>query len=122
MKTQKYGKIINISSGRALKGYENLLHYDTSKGAVISFTRSVARELGNDGSRANTIAPGGTMTENVRAQEDIRAHISKGTQTRAIKREQIPEDIVGACIFLASEESDFITGQVLAVDGGSAMN
>ena len=122
MKTQKYGKIINISSGRALKGYENLLHYDTSKGAVISFTRSVARELGNDGIRANTIAPGGTMTENVIAQEDIRAHIGKGTQTRAIKREQVPEDIVGACIFLASEESDFITGQVLAVDGGSAMN
>ena len=122
MQIQQYGKIINISSGRALKGYENLLHYDTSKGAVIAFTRSVARELGKDGIRANTIAPGGTMTENVLAQEDIRAHIGKGTNTRAIKREQVPEDVVGACIFLASPESDFITGQVLAVDGGSAMN
>ncbi|MGB0629075.1 MAG: SDR family NAD(P)-dependent oxidoreductase [Alphaproteobacteria bacterium] len=122
MRAQGYGKIINISSGRALKGYTNLLHYDTSKGAVISFTRSVARELGDDGIRANTIAPGGIMTEAVLAQETVRTHIAKGTATRAIKREQVPEDVVGACIFLASAESDFITGQVLAVDGGSAMN
>jgi NAD(P)-dependent dehydrogenase (short-subunit alcohol dehydrogenase family) len=122
MRKQEYGKIINISSGRALKGYTNLLHYDTSKGAVISFTRSIARELGDDGIRANTIAPGGIMTDAVLAQEMVRSHIAKGTQTRAIKREQVPEDVVGACIFLASAESDFITGQVLAVDGGSAMN
>ena len=122
MRAQGYGKIINISSGRALKGYTNLLHYDTSKGAVISFTRSIARELGDDGIRANTIAPGGIMTEAVLAQETVRTHIAKGTATRAIKREQVPEDVVGACIFLASAESDFITGQVLAVDGGSAMN
>ena len=122
MRQQGYGKIINISSGRALKGHTNLLHYDTSKGAVISFTRSIARELGDDGIRANTIAPGGIMTDAVLAQETVRAHIAKGTGTRAIKREQIPEDVVGACIFLASAESDFITGQVLTVDGGSAMN
>ena len=122
MTQQGYGKIINISSGRALKGLPNLLHYDTSKGAVISFTRSVARELGDAGIRANTIAPGGIMTDNVVAQEDLRGFIALGTATRAIKREQVPEDVVGACIFLASEESDFVTGQVLAVDGGSAMN
>ncbi len=122
MRSQGYGKIINISSGRALKGHTNLLHYDTSKGAVISFTRSIARELGDDGIRANTIAPGGIMTEAVLSQETVRTHIAKGTATRAIKREQVPEDAVGACIFLASEESDFITGQVLVVDGGSAMN
>ncbi|MEE2996223.1 MAG: 3-oxoacyl-ACP reductase family protein [Pseudomonadota bacterium] len=122
MKQQGYGKIVNISSGRALKGHINLLHYDTSKGAVISFTRSIARELGDYGIRANTIAPGGIMTEAVMANEVVRTHISKGTETRAIKREQVPEDVVGACIFLASPESDFITGQVLTVDGGSAMN
>jgi NAD(P)-dependent dehydrogenase (short-subunit alcohol dehydrogenase family) len=122
MTTQSYGKIINISSGRALKGFTNLLHYDTSKGAVISFTRSVARELGDAGIRANTIAPGGIMTDNVIEQDELRGMIAMGTTTRAIKREQVPEDVVGACIFLASEESDFITGQVLAVDGGSAMN
>ena len=122
MTHQGYGKIINISSGRALKGYTNLLHYDTSKGAVISFTRSIARELGDVGIRANTIAPGGIMTDNVIAQEKLRDMIAIGTATRAIKREQVPEDVVGACVFLASEESDFITGQVLAVDGGSAMN
>lgn len=122
MTEQGYGKIVNISSGRALKGHINLLHYDTSKGAVISFTRSVARELGDAGIRANTIAPGGIMTENVVEQEDVRGLIALGTATRAIKREQIPEDVVGACVFLASEESDFITGQVLTVDGGSAMN
>lgn len=122
MREQGYGKIINISSGRALKGNTDLLHYDTSKGAVISFTRSVARELGDDGIRANTIAPGGIMTENVIDQDDLRGLIALGTATRAIRREQVPEDVVGACIFLASAESDFITGQVLAVDGGSAMN
>lgn len=122
MRMQEYGKIINISSGRALKGQTNLLHYDASKGAVISFTRSIARELGDDGIRANTIAPGGIMTENVLSKDIVRTHIAKGTVTRAIKREQVPEDVVGACIFLASSESDFITGQVLAVDGGSAMN
>lgn len=122
MTEQGYGKIVNISSGRALKGHINLLHYDTSKGAVISFTRSVARELGDAGIRANTIAPGGIMTDNVVEQEDVRGLIALGTATRAIKREQIPEDVVGACVFLASEESDFITGQVLTVDGGSAMN
>ena len=122
MKKQGYGKIINISSGRALKGNINLLHYDTSKGAVISFTRSIARELGDAGIRANTIAPGGIMTENVLAQDTVRDLIAQGTATRAIRREQAPEDVVGACIFLASAESDFITGQVLAVDGGSAMN
>ena len=122
MTQQGYGKIINISSGRALKGLPNLLHYDTSKGAVISFTRSVAREIGDAGIRANTIAPGGIMTDNVVAQEELRDFIALGTAGRAIKREQVPEDVVGACIFLASEESDFVTGQVLAVDGGSAMN
>jgi NAD(P)-dependent dehydrogenase (short-subunit alcohol dehydrogenase family) len=122
MREQGYGKIINISSGRALKGNVNLLHYDTSKGAVISFTRSLARELGDDGILVNTIAPGGIMTDNVVAQDDLRGLIEKGTPTRAIKREQLPEDVVGTCIFLASGESDFITGQVLAVDGGSAMN
>jgi len=122
MREQAYGKIINISSGRALKGNVNLLHYDTSKGAVIAFTRSIARELGDDGILANTIAPGGIMTDNVVAQDDLRGLIATGTATRAIKREQIPEDVVGACIFLASAESDFVTGQVIAVDGGSAMN
>ena len=121
MRDQGYGKIINISSGRALKGSVNL-HYDTSKGAVIAFTRSIARELGDDGIRANTIAPGGIMTENVIEQDDIRGLIAQGTASRAIRREQVPEDVVGACIFLASAESDFITGQVIAVDGGSAMN
>ena len=91
MTQQGYGKIINISSGRALKGLPNLLHYDTSKGAVISFTRSVARELGDAGIRANTIAPGGIMTDNVVAQEELRDFIALGTAGRAIKREQVPE-------------------------------
>ena len=122
MTAQKYGKIINISSGRALKGHVNLLHYDTSKGAMISFTRSMARELGDLGIRVNTIAPGGIMTDNVLAREEVRALIAGGTATRALRREQTPEDVVGACIFLASAESDFITGQILAVDGGSAMH
>ncbi|MDH3195307.1 MAG: glucose 1-dehydrogenase [Hyphomicrobiales bacterium] len=116
------GKIINISSGRALKGKGYFLHYDASKAALLGMTRSLARELGDDNICVNTIAPGSTMSENVLKRQNWMGGGPETTvQTRSIKRQEVPEDLVGACIFLASSESDFITGQTLVVDGGSAM-
>jgi len=116
------GKIINISSGRALKGKGYFLHYDASKAAILGMTRSLARELGDDNICVNTIAPGSTMSENVlKRQNWMGGGPDTTVQLRAIKRPEVPEDLVGACIFLASSESDFITGQTLVVDGGSAM-
>ena len=116
------GKIINISSGRALKGKGFFLHYDASKAAILGMTRSLARELGDDNICVNTIAPGSTMSENVLKRQNWMGGGPETTlQSRAIKRPEVPEDLVGACIFLASSDSDFITGQTLVVDGGSAM-
>ena len=123
MKKNGYGKIINISSGRAFKGSTHFLHYDASKGAVISITRSLAREVGGDGICVNCIAPGATMSENVRARNLTKGVTQAATMaTRALKREEVPEDLVGACLFLASSDSDFMTGQTMIVDGGSAMH
>ena len=116
------GKIINISSGRALRGKGYFLHYDASKAALLGMTRSLARELGDDNICVNTIAPGSTMSENVLKRQNWMGGGPETTvQARALKRHEVPEDLVGACIFLASSESDFITGQTLVVDGGSAM-
>ncbi len=85
-------------------------------------TRSLARELGDDKICVNTIAPGSTMSENVlKRQNWMGGGPDQALQSRALKRLEVPEDLVGACIFLASSESEFITGKTLVVDGGSAM-
>ena len=123
MRGRKYGKIVNIASGTVFKGTPLLLHYVTSKGAIVAMTRALARELGEDGIRVNTLAPGLVMSENVVANPAWTGGVVESTvASRAIKREEMPEDLLGALVFLCSAESDFVTGQVIVVDGGSVMH
>ncbi len=123
MRKQQFGKIINIASGTAFKGTPMQLHYVTSKGAIIAFSRALAREVGDDNICVNTIAPGLTASEAVLTGGEFESeHIDAKIAGRCIKRLETPEDLVGTVIFLTSHESDFITGQVLCVDGGSVMN
>lgn len=122
MKKNGYGKIVNIASGTVFKGTPMLLHYVSSKGAMVAFTRALAREVGDDGITVNCIAPGLTMSEKVVNDPQWTAVKDNNTATRAIKREEVPEDLLGTVVFFSSAESDFITGQTLVVDGGSAMH
>jgi NAD(P)-dependent dehydrogenase (short-subunit alcohol dehydrogenase family) len=121
MIAQRYGKIINIGSGTALRGIVNMLPYVTSKGAVMAFTRALSRELGVHGICVNTLMPGFTLSDTVLANNP--GHVSSVREPaiarRAIKRDERPEDLLGALVFLAAAESDFITGQTIAVDGGA---
>jgi NAD(P)-dependent dehydrogenase (short-subunit alcohol dehydrogenase family) len=121
MRAGKYGRIINLASGAPLKGVPFFLHYIASKGAVIAMTRGLARELGKDKITVNALAPGFTLSENVAKDAD---HVKAGERTRAtraIARDEKPEDLVGTVSFLASDDAAFMTGQTLVVDGGSAM-
>ena len=118
--TTNYGKIVNLASDTALWGAPNLLHYVASKGAVISMTRSMSRELGPEGISVNSIAPG--LTE-VEATEYVpKERKRQYVEGRAFKRTQMPEDVTGAIMFLMSDAADFITGQCLPVNGGFVMN
>jgi NAD(P)-dependent dehydrogenase (short-subunit alcohol dehydrogenase family) len=110
------GKIVNIASDTALWGAPVLLHYVASKGAIISMTRSLARELGDDNIAVNCIAPGLTLTEATETVAPARHQLY--VEGRAIKRQQFPEDVTGAAMFLLSDDAGFITGQVLPVNGG----
>ena len=116
------GAIVNIASNRVFLGAPELLHYDASKGAVVAMTRSMARELGTKRIRVNCIAPGLTMSENVKLRAGIGERALLVRDRRPISRDQQPDDLVGAVVFLVSDESNFITGQTLVVDGGSVMH
>jgi len=123
MKKQGKGKIINVSSGTFYKGLPLFLHYVVSKGGNVALSRSMAREVGNAGICVNTIAPGYTETEYLKGHPQDPAEVIKvGIASRCFKRHETPEDLTGTILFLASDDSDFITGQTIIVDGGSAFN
>ena len=119
LRRQKSGKIINISSGTALNGSAGRIHYVTSKAGVIGFTRTLAREVGDDNINVNAIAPGSTLSEDNPSEEVLKMRGAR-VGDRCLKRVQLPKDLVGTMLFLASPLSDFMTGQTVAVDGGVA--
>ncbi|MFQ5683235.1 MAG: SDR family NAD(P)-dependent oxidoreductase [Candidatus Binatia bacterium] len=120
MRAQRSGKIINIASGTVFSGSAGRIHYVTSKAGTIGFTRTLAREVGDANIQVNVLAPGSTLSEEHPSEEVMRFR-QASIQTRALKRVQVPQDVVGAMLFLASSLSDFITGQTLNVDGGISM-
>lgn len=126
MQKQQYGKIINVSSVTFWFGKTNYVHYVASKGAIVGFTRALAREIGGDNITVNCITPGAVKTEtelakvgSAAAQEEAEAQLSS---LQSIPRRQLIKDIDGVFVFLASSDSDFITGQTLNVDGGWMMH
>jgi NAD(P)-dependent dehydrogenase (short-subunit alcohol dehydrogenase family) len=119
MKERGYGKIVNLASEVFFTGSHGFAHYVASKGGIIGLTRALAVELGPHNICINCIAPGFTDTEASRGLADVAKYDVSKTP---LKRLEKPEDLVGAAIFLASPESDFITGQTLLVDGGRAMH
>jgi NAD(P)-dependent dehydrogenase (short-subunit alcohol dehydrogenase family) len=123
MIARRSGKIINIASGAAYKGVPRMLPYVTSKGAMLAFTRALSRELGQYGIAVNSLSPGyilsDTGLENATHVEEERVPVRN---SRAFKRDAYPQDLIGALVFLASSDSDFVTGQSIVVDGGSVNN
>lgn len=119
MKKAGVGKIINIGSGTANKGMPNMLAYVTSKSALLGFTRSLSRELGSHGICVNTLSPGLIESPSVRENPHHLSLSEKVLASRALKRSATPSDLLGALVFLAGPASDFVTGQTIAVDGGS---
>lgn len=112
------GKVVNIASGTFYYGPPGLSHYTASKGAVIALTRCHARELGEKNIQINAIAPGLTESEGVKNNAGFDMGRGPTVASRSIKREMLPEDLLGTLIYLASSDSNFVTGQTLNVDGG----
>ena len=119
MKKQRSGKIINISSTTALQGTPLFVHYVASKAAVIGITRALAREMGEYGICVNAVAPGLIHHEGMNAPKEFTEF---QLQARSLKRLEAPEDLIGTIIYLASSDSDFVTGQTIVVDGGSVLH
>ena len=120
MEAQGAGKIVNITSGTVYKGMPGMLHYIASKGAVQAMTRALSREVGERGVCVNNLAPGLTLSASILENAGhVEAARERVIASRAIRRDGMPEDLLGALVFLCSGESDFITGQTIAVDGGS---
>jgi NAD(P)-dependent dehydrogenase (short-subunit alcohol dehydrogenase family) len=115
------GKIVNISSGTVFHGGQGHMHYVTSKGGVIAMTRSMARELSGTNITVNCITPGFTESDGVRENPSLHVARAPTLAGRVIKRDMVPDDLVGAIVFLMSPDSDFITGQTVNVDGGRFM-
>lgn len=121
MKEQKSGKIINIASGTFFNGSSNMPHYTSSKGGVVALTRVMAKQLGAWNINVNCMTPGSTMSEEV-ITDDIKKRRSSSAAQRAFKRIEVPEDVTGTALFLASADSDFMTGQLLVVEGGGIIH
>src|SRR5688572_406649 len=123
MRAQGSGRVINVASAIVAKGTAMLMHYVTSKGAVVAMTRALARELGPAGIAVNAVAPGLILSDTVQANPDITAFQHTAImQARSLKREAFPEDVEGTVVFLASDDSAFMSGQTLIVDGGSVFS
>jgi 3-oxoacyl-[acyl-carrier protein] reductase len=120
MQARKRGKIVNISSSRVWEGTPNRLHYTTSKAGVIGLTRALAREVAEFGVTVNAVTPGMTQSE-TQVQSSSANYLATRVAGRAIERVQVPDDLVGAVMFLSTAASDFMTGQTINVDGGKAM-
>jgi len=112
------GKIVNIASGTFYYGAPGLSHYTASKGAVIALTRCHGRELGDKNIQVNAIAPGLTESEALQGNTGFDPARAPTVQSRSIKREMLPEDLLGTLMYLITPDSDFVTGQTLNVDGG----
>jgi len=119
MRERGGGAIVNISSGTPFRGVPFLLHYVTSKGAIVAFTRALAKELGRDGIRVNCVAPGFTMSDGVKEHPEVIEQLRDvSVAARTIQRDQEPEDVVGAVAYLAGPAASFVTGQTIVIDGG----
>jgi NAD(P)-dependent dehydrogenase (short-subunit alcohol dehydrogenase family) len=112
------GKVINIASGTFYYGPPGLSHYTASKGAVIALTRCHGRELGDKNIQVNAIAPGLTESEGMQGHTGFDPARGPTVASRSIKREMVPEDLLGSMMYLVTPDSDFVTGQTLNVDGG----
>ena len=113
------GRIVNISSGTPFRGVPFLLHYVTSKGAIVAFTRALAKELGKDNVLVNCVAPGFTMSAGVEAHPEVVEKLRDvSVSARTLQRDQVPEDVVGAVVYFAGPGSLFVTGQTIVIDGG----
>ena len=112
------GKIVNIASGTFYYGPPGLSHYTASKGAVIALTRGFGRELGDKNIQVNAIAPGLTESDSIKGHAGFDPARGPTVQSRSIKREMLPEDLLGSLMYLTTSDSDFVTGQTLNVDGG----
>jgi 3-oxoacyl-[acyl-carrier protein] reductase len=121
MKQQRSGKIINIASGTFFSGSGNMPHYTTSKGGVVALTRVMARQLGEWNINVNCMTPGSTLSEESVSEETLKRR-EGSVDKRCFKRIETPADIVGTALFLASSDSDFMTGQLLVVEGGGVMH
>jgi NAD(P)-dependent dehydrogenase (short-subunit alcohol dehydrogenase family) len=119
MRERGGGRIVNISSGTPFRGVPFLLHYVTSKGAIVALTRALAKELGKDSILVNCVAPGFTMSDGVMANPEVIEKLRDASvAARTIQRDQVPEDVVGAVVFLCGPGAEFITGQTMVIDGG----
>jgi NAD(P)-dependent dehydrogenase (short-subunit alcohol dehydrogenase family) len=117
MRRAQWGRIINIASGAVRLGRPNYLHYIATKAALAGMSLSMAREVGQDGITVNAILPGATFTE-IERKTVTPEQKERIVAMQCIPRPEVPEDLVGAVLFLASDASRFVTGQSINLDGG----